>query len=143
MDTGDVLTRHPCSGFADFLYSNRIPKNPASAYFALRTTGGNVAKGAAAGCKGCALLHDAVTTFKRGRLPTDDCFINCVSINDMIESRCLKIILYLHSDHRSVEKKDGGTITEPVFCSYADEAYVREYLEVNSFTVRLDWSRSK
>ncbi|KAI4709397.1 hypothetical protein J4E89_006146 [Alternaria sp. Ai002NY15] len=48
---GDVYIRVPCSNLADFLYTNRTLKNPASADFSLHTTGSNVAKGAAAGLR--------------------------------------------------------------------------------------------
>jgi len=140
--TGNVMTRLPCSGFADFLYSNRTPKNPASAKFSLRTTNSNVAEGAAAGCKGCALINDAVTTFRRNRLPLDDCHIMFTSENYAIDSSCLKITLVLHPVRKRAKEEGAGSTKEPVIATDAAEEHVSKYLKYG-VRVRLDWSRSK
>jgi hypothetical protein len=63
----------PCSNLADFLYSNRTPTYPAALQLRLIITSRNIVEGVTAGCKGCALINDAVTTFKRRRLPVDNC----------------------------------------------------------------------
>jgi len=140
--TGNVFTHLPCSGFADFLYSNRTPKDPASADFFLRTTSSKVAKGAAAGCKGCALIHDAVTTFRRDRLPSDDCDIRLRSRNDVIDSSCLKITFSLYPVRKRTKEEGADTTKEPIMATDAAEDHVREYLEYGVL-VRLDWSRGK
>jgi len=140
--TGNVITRHPCSSFADFLYSNRIPKDPASADFSLHTTSSNVAKGAAAGCKGCALIHDAVTTFRQDRLPLDDCDITLTSKNDVIDSSCLKITFFLNPVRKKAKKEGADSTKETVIATDAAEDHIREYLQYG-IAVRLDWSRGK
>jgi len=140
--TGNVITRLPCSGFADFLYSNRTPKDPASANFLLHTTSSNVARGAAAGCKGCALIHDAVKTFSQDRLPLDDCNIVLRSRNDAIYSSCLKIMLSLSFVRQRADEEGAGSRKEPVIATDASEEHVREYLKYG-VVVRLDWSRGK
>lgn len=136
---GNVITRLPCSGFADFLYSNRTPKDPASAYFSLRTTSSNVAKGAAAGCKGCALIHDAVTTFRQDRLLLDNCDITFTSRNYEIDSSCLKIAFFLEPVRKKAKEKGAGTREEPVTATDTTEEHVRQYLEYGVL-VWLDWS---
>ena len=140
--TGNVITRLPCSGFADFLYSNRLPKDPASVEFFLHTTSSNVAKGAAAGCKGCALIHDAVTTFRQDRLPLDDCGIRLTSENGVIDSSCLKITFFLCPVRKGAIEEGAGSTKEPVIATDATEGHVREYLEYG-VSVRLDWLRGK
>jgi hypothetical protein len=61
-----------CSNLADFLYSDRTLTYPVALQLRQITTSRSVA-GVAAVCKGCALINDAVTTCKRGRLPVDNC----------------------------------------------------------------------
>jgi len=139
---GNVITRLPCSGFADFLSSNRTPKDPASARFSLRTTSSKVAKGAAAGCKGCSLIHDAVTTFRQDRLPLDDCDITFTSENDAIDSFCLKITFFLHPVRKRANEEGAGSTKEPIIATDATGEHVREYLKYG-IRVRLDWSRGK
>jgi len=140
--TGNVIQRLPCSGFADFLYASRTLKDPASIYFYLRTTSSNVAKGAAAGCKGCALIHDAVTTFRRDRLPLDDCGIRLTSENGVIDSSCLKITFFLYPVRKGAIEEGAGSTKEPVIATDATEDHVREYLEYG-VSMRLDWLRGK
>ena len=137
---GIVPTCFPCSGFAEFLYLNSTPKYPASAEFFLRTTNSNVAKGAAAGCKGCALIYDAATTFRRDRLPLNDCVILWTSRNDVIDSSCLKITFSLKPVRNRAKEEDVGSTKEPVTATDAADDHVREYLEYGAL-VRLDWSR--
>ena len=138
---GDVYIRLPCSNFADFLYKNRTLKDTVSPFFQMATTSSNAAKGAAAGCKGCALIHDAVTTFRQGRLPMDDISITFKSNNDMIHSSILKIVLYLHPVRKRAKREDAGSSKELILESYADENCVRKYLEC--LVLRLDWSKGK
>ena len=140
--TGNVMTRLPCSGFADFLYSNRLSKDPTSAGFFLRTTSSNVAKGAAAGCKGCALIHDAVTTFRQDRLPLDDCDVAFTCRNYAIDSSCLRIAFFLEPVRKRAKEEGAGTRKEPVTATDAAEEHVRQYLEYG-VSVRLDWARGK
>lgn len=132
---GVVYGCRPCSGFADFLYSNWAPKTPAaSTTFVLHTTGSNAAKGAAAGCKGCTLIHDAVTTFRQGRLPMDDYSITCFDRSNVTESRCLKVLFHL--------KPVRYSILETPLHPHAHEDLMRQYM-YSGILVRLDWADGK
>jgi len=134
---GDVVIRFPCSGFADFLYSNRTLQDWVFEKTRLFTTYSNVVKGAAANCKGCALVYDAVTTFKRERLPMDDCSIYCYPSRGSPDP---KMLLNLYPARRKT--KDEISSIKPVAASYPDENCVREYLEYG-LSVRLELSRGK